>query len=33
MTLSPKQSGKLIADLAKHVKIQEEGIAKLGNVV
>lgn len=33
MALSPKASGKLIASLSKNVKINENGITKLGNVL
>jgi hypothetical protein len=33
MTLSPRESGKLVASLSKNVKIKEEGIQKLGDVV
>lgn len=33
MALSPKESGKLVAELAKDVKIKEEGIKKLGDEV
>lgn len=33
MALSAKQSGKLIAKLAEHVKIKPDGIEKLGKQV
>ncbi|KAL1516886.1 hypothetical protein ABEB36_000723 [Hypothenemus hampei] len=33
MVLSPKESGKFIADNATHVKINHEGIRKLGDVL
>lgn len=33
MVLSPKESGKFIADNAKHIKIKTEGINKLGDVL
>jgi hypothetical protein len=33
MTLSPRESGKLVASLSKNVKIKEEGIQKLGDVI
>lgn len=33
MVLNPKESGKFIASKAKHVKINEKGIEKLGNVL
>lgn len=33
MALSPKESGKFITEKAKHVKINDEGIEKLGREV
>jgi len=33
MTLPPKESGKFISDSAKHVKINEDGIKKLGDLL
>ncbi|KAJ3654458.1 hypothetical protein Zmor_013646 [Zophobas morio] len=33
MVLSPRESGKLVASLSKNVKIKEEGIQKLGDVL
>ncbi|KAF5297799.1 hypothetical protein FQA39_LY11948 [Lamprigera yunnana] len=33
MALRPKESGRLIAQLAKHVKIQREGIETLGDLI
>ncbi|KAK4880490.1 hypothetical protein RN001_008636 [Aquatica leii] len=33
MPLSPKESGKLIAELSKHVQINSEGIKELGNKI
>lgn len=33
MVLGPKESGKIIAELATHVKIKNEGIEKLGKEV
>lgn len=33
MELGPKESGRLIAELAEHVKIKREGIEKLGKQV
>ncbi|CAH1998745.1 unnamed protein product [Acanthoscelides obtectus] len=33
MVLSPKEGAKIIASKAKHVKIKEEGINKLGDVI
>lgn len=33
MVLSPRESAKFVAELAKDVKIKEEGIKKLGDEV
>lgn len=33
MALGPKESGEIIAKLASHVKIKDEGIEKLGKEV
>lgn len=33
MILSPKESGKFIAEKAKHVKINSNGVEQLGKIV